>query len=206
MNAHSKLSNDNVESLLPEPADIQADNGARHLHKSLESAPLLNESGDEGGSNVYTEFEKALTVRIVEASNFVIKFDDEVAKQVMHFLEFLYIPGWKPPKDIILLARLYAMGERFSAARFQKVILDQFGAFLKEWAPRHIRIGDICALLEIACNDIMEHPYLNDDPIRKYVFWLAAARLSELHKSNDFQWLLCDNDELAKELCLMPSY
>lgn len=119
------------------------------------------------------------------------------------FVDFLYIPEWKPlcrsSSDLIFLAELYAMGERFLAQEFQRAVFYSFIAKMEEYL---LEKAELCRLLLVACNGITERSTPTDDPMREYIFWLGASRLSDLHKSDDFRALLQEHRNLAESLRL----
>ncbi|KAF2093977.1 hypothetical protein NA57DRAFT_61188 [Rhizodiscina lignyota] len=160
-----------------------------HLHSSL----LCQAS---------QRFEKGLAGGFQEAKSLKINLD-ESPDIFSHFADFLYIPGWKPAcnngSDFIHLSELYAMGERLAAQTFQDAILR---VFIDKIQAYSLETGELCRLLTVACRDITECQYPRDDPMRDHIFWLAALRLSSLQRSEEFQRVLCEQNELGKQLCL----
>lgn len=161
-----------------------------HLHSSL----LCQAS---------QRFKKSLTGAFQEAKSLKINLVDESPDTFSHFVDFLYIPGWKPTcdnsSDLIYLSGLYAMGERLVAQDFQDAILRVFIDKIRAYS---LETGELCRLLTIACRDITECLQPRDDPMRDHIFWLAASRLSNLQHSEEFRQALYEQDELGKQLCL----
>ena len=168
------------------------DNKAFHVHSAL----LCRESH---------RFRTSLSGEYNEARNLTIKLEEESAAQFALFVEFLYRPDWQLSResgsDLVLLAKLYAMGERFMAERFQDVVLDAFNAIARI-DVHYIAIDVISALLNIACNEITERPYPHDDAMREHIFWVTSYRLLDLRQAADFHTILDANEGLAKQLLL----
>ena len=153
----------------------------------------------------YSErFKKCLTGPFQEAKELKIELVDEMASRFVHFAMFIYDSHqapWKPPStlDVCSIAKLYAMGERLIAEDFQKTVL---ASFIKRREKQQITTVRLCELLSVACNQITARPHPNDDPMRVKIFDLAASRLSDLQKLDNFRQMLDDYDDLAKELCV----
>ena len=121
-------------------------------------------------------------------------------------MEYLYRDGWvaeqlnKRDSDYLVLARLYALGERLQAKDFQRAALRQFLTPSPPYASFKLSDQCICELLEIACGELPER--LEEDPLRAHIFWYAASRLKELQGFDYFLHLLDTYKELGKALCL----
>ena len=104
----------------------------------------------------------------------------------------------------VMLARLYALGERLQALSFQNVVL---GGFSSEFADFYFTTHNLenqytCDLLQIACEEL---PDRAKDPLRKEVFWYAASRLEHLQQYPAFVSLLDSEVTLGKNLCLQAA-
>ena len=129
---------------------------------------------------------------------------DEDPALLVHFFEYLYQHGraqYNPVEfeaDYILLARLYAMGDRLQADKFQGHVLR---CFLSKF-DSHTRLSDgiICDLLEIASDELPDR--VDADPLKDHVYWYVAARMDKLRKFPRFGEILCLRAPLGKDLCL----
>ena len=99
--------------------------------------------------------------------------------------------------DYVILARLYALGDRLQAQRFQHAVLCKFTSFFT--SNTNLLDQGICDLLEIVCEQLPEKS--NEDPLRAQVFWYAACRLKNLQKYNYFRELLERQPDLGRFLC-----
>lgn len=119
------------------------------------------------------------------------------------FVEYLYRDGWVSSKSIkhdseyVKLARMYSMGERLQAERFQQAVLWKFSA---NFSGTSIPDQAICELLEIVCTELPERS--DEDSLRDLIFWYAAKRLSTLKKYTVFQQMLVDIPDLGRYLCM----
>lgn len=97
----------------------------------------------------------------------------------------------------VLLADLYALGERLVSPGFQKVTFDRF---LGRW--NEVAHGDeeLCELLEIASYKIT--PRKEEDIMRRQIFWYAACRLRRLRSCPRFVQMLDTVEGLAKEMAM----
>ena len=154
-----------------------------HLHSSL-----LCQASQRLKNNLTGTFQEARSLKI--------SLVDESPDTFSHFVDFLYIPGWKltcnNSFDLIYLSELYAMGERLTAQDFQDAILC---VFIDKIQANPLETGELCRLLRVACCDITERLNPRDDPMRDHIFWLAALRLSKLQQSEEFRQVLCEHDE-----------
>ena len=147
--------------------------------------------------------ERGLRGGFKESTEYKIDVDED-PQLFIHFLEYLYQPGVinsntvQHDADYVLLARLYAMGERLQADGFQAYALRRF---LADFGPyTNISGWIICDLLEIACDQLPDR--VNPDPLKNHVYWYVAARLNKLRKFSRFSELLCERASLGKDLCL----
>ncbi|KAK7529867.1 uncharacterized protein J3D65DRAFT_160839 [Phyllosticta citribraziliensis] len=123
------------------------------------------------------------------------------------FADYLYHDGWlRDPSKIeddvewVLLARLYAMGERLGAKVFQNACLWRFWHSI----TRYSDIGDseICQLLATT-TELPERSNKDDDPLRSLVLWYTASRISSLRNSQEFKDLIfTDHPELGSQILM----
>jgi hypothetical protein len=138
-----------------------------------------------------------------EESKRRISLDEEDSELFGYFVEYLYRSGWlaegeiRRDTDYIILARLYALGERLQAHKFQLAALRKFTPSF----GRKISLSDqcICDLLDIACAELPER--IVEDPMRAQIFWYAASRLTHLQDYDYFLRLLQMHKELGRYLC-----
>jgi hypothetical protein len=75
-------------------------------------------------------FRNCVTSEFQESKQLTVNLDTEPVGLFYNFVNFLYIPDWKPScnngGDLILLSDLYALGEHLVAERFQEVVLRTF--------------------------------------------------------------------------------
>ena len=139
----------------------------------------------------------------MEAENWKINLPDEDPELFGYFVEYLYRDGSLLSRNVanyseyITVARLYALGERLGAVRFQSVALRRFTASLN---GSQIPELSICDLLEIACTTITAR--VTEDPMRAQIFWYASSRISQLQKFDMFRQLLKEQSELGAYLCM----
>lgn len=138
-----------------------------------------------------------------EESNRRILLVEEDSELFGYFVEYLYRSDGAAKKliqhdsDYIILARLYSLGERLLATKFQLATLQEF---TKSLASRSFPDQGICDLLEIACTELPER--INEDPLRAQIFWYAAQRLTKLRNYDYFLRLLEMHKDLGKYLCI----
>lgn len=119
------------------------------------------------------------------------------------FVEYLYRDGWVSSKEIthqseyVNLARIYSMGERLRAERFQKAVLWKFAT---SFSSATIPDQAICELLEIVCTELPE--LSKENGLRDLVFWYAASKLSSLKKYNIFQKMMQEMPDLGRYICM----
>lgn len=157
---------------------------------------LLAEESDRLAKDIKGGFSEAASKRIV--------LDEEDSELFGYFVEYLYrgesiIPTWEHmqrPSDYIILARLYALGERLQAHKFQHAVLRKFTSYFS--SNTLLPDQGICDLLDIVCIELPDK--INEDPLRAHVFWFAASRLSQLQKYDYFLRLLETHQDLGKNL------
>ena len=139
-----------------------------------------------------------------EAEHREIILDEEDPKLFGYFLEYLYRGGWiadekgvNRDEDYIILARLYALGDRLQAGDFQRAALNKF---YLSFSKASLSDQTTCELLEIAHGQLPKR--VNEDPLRAQIFWYAALRLTRLHKYSNFLQLLDEHRDLGKDLIL----
>lgn len=140
----------------------------------------------------------------MEAENWKINLPDEDPELFGYFIEYLYrdfsllSPNAANYSEYITVARLYALGERLGAVKFQSIALWRFTALLN--GSSQIPELSICDLLEIACTTITAR--VTEDPMRAQIFWYASLRISQLQKFDMFRQLLKELPELGACLCM----
>ena len=133
-----------------------------------------------------------------------IVLEDEDSGLFGYFIEYMYLTGWIAEEgvdrneDYIILARLYALGERLQAKDFQRAALNKFH---RSFAKASLSDQGICDLLKIACVELLER--VDEDPLRARVFWYAASRLTQLRDYDYFLKLLEARPHLGKSLVLL---
>ncbi|KAH8721550.1 hypothetical protein GQ44DRAFT_829121 [Phaeosphaeriaceae sp. PMI808] len=146
----------------------------------------------------------SLTGRFKEAEEKAIELEDEDPELFGFFVEYLYrdrsILSREPEhySEYVTLARLYAMGERLIAPRFQSYSLWRFAQSLGSRAS--ISDESICELLRIAYTEITER--VREDPMRAQIFWYGGSKMTALQKFGMFRQQLCDMPDLGKQLCM----
>jgi hypothetical protein len=149
-------------------------------------------------------FSKALTGSFKEAKEYIVEKDEEDPDLFGFFVEYLYRDqsilsrNVQHYSEFVTLARLYAMGERLLASKFQSCVLWRFCESLG--TGTHISEESICELLQIACTGITER--VREDPMRSQIFWYAAYKITSLQNLGMFRQLLSDIDDLGKQLTL----
>lgn len=140
-----------------------------------------------------------------EQSSKCILLEEEDPELFGYFVEYLYRREWleKEEKtlresDYVIIARLYALGERLQASEFQYATLRKFcRSFV---VGTSLSAEEVCDLLEIACAELPDK--INEDPLRAQIFWLAARRLTELQDYDYFLRLLEEHKDLGKYMCI----
>jgi BTB/POZ domain len=182
-----------------------------HLQSKVVAVEVNN---DEGSKSVYyvhsslicawaEKFKNAFSGRFKEASTLKISLE-ESADDFEWFLEYLYSERWEfgctSPDGLVIMASLYAMGERFAAYHFQGWLLDEFckkaPAMLVK-APATV----FCQLLKVAATQII--PRKNpDDPMRELIYSLAAENMARFNSTREFTHQLgLEAPEAGIELC-----
>jgi hypothetical protein len=152
-------------------------------------------------------FLKSLGGNFKEGSENTIEKADEDPDLFGFFVEYLYRDRSilsrqvEHHSELVTLARLYAMGERLMAPKFQTYVLWRF---CESFSTRSV-ISDeyICDLLQIACTEITER--VRENPLRSQIFWYAGNKITNLQKFSRFHQLLSDLPDLGKHLCLWVS-
>jgi len=149
-------------------------------------------------------FAKSLSGKFNESKTKTLDIEDEDPELFGYFVEYLYRDRSVLSRNVqhyseyVTLARLYAMGERLQARKFQAYALSRFTQSLDSRA--FVSDESTCDLLRIACNEITER--VNEDPMRAHIFWFGGTKISELQKYDLFRQTLCDIPDLGKQLCL----
>lgn len=149
-------------------------------------------------------FSKAMTGSFKEAKEDIVEKNNEDSDLFGFFVEYLYrdqsILSRKVQhySEFVTLARLYAMGERLLAPKFQSCVLWRFCETLG--TGTHISDESICELLQIACTEITER--VREDPMRSQIFWYAGHKITSLQEFSVFRQLLSDIGDLGKHLSL----
>ena len=147
--------------------------------------------------------ERGLQGGFKESSEYQIDLDED-PQLITYFLEYLYQHddgqeiSLQHESEYVLLARLYALGDRLQANAFQVYVLKRF---LKDFNS-YTQLSDwiICDLLEVACDELPDR--VNTDPLKAHIYWYVAARLDRLGKFPRFADVLCNRASLGKDLCL----
>lgn len=146
----------------------------------------------------------SLKGNFMEAESWKISLPDEDPELFGYFIEYLYCDCSLLSRNVanyseyITVARLYALGERLGAVKFQSIALWRFTASLNNNSK--IPELSICDLLEIACTTITAR--VTEDPMRAQIFWYASSRISQLQEFDMFRQLLKELSELGACLCM----
>lgn len=148
-------------------------------------------------------FLKNLTGGFKEAQTNAIDLDED-PELFGFFVEYMYRNRSILSREIghyaeyATLARMYAMGERLMAPRFQSYALWRF----TESFSSDTEISDdvLCDLVQIACTEITERA--SEDPMRSQIFWYGASKIQKLQQCPMFQQVLGEVTDLGKHLCL----
>ena len=149
-------------------------------------------------------FSNSLTGTFKEAEEKAIEIEDEDPCLFGFFVEYLYRDCSILSRDVqhysdyVTLARIYAMGERFMAPKFQAYSLWRFTRSLG--SNTSISDESICELLRVACTEITER--VREDPMRTQIFWYGGVQIAKLQKFDMFRQMLCSIPDLGKQLCL----
>ena len=142
-----------------------------------------------------------------EQSSKSILLDEEDPDLFGYFVEYMYRGTWLEEQetlresDYIILARLYALAERLQASKLQYAALRKFASSLTYKTSFSDQC--ICELLDIACAELPER--VDEDPLRKQIFWYAASRLTQLQDYDYFLRLLESHKDLGKNMCIRAS-
>ena len=140
----------------------------------------------------------------VEESRERIQLDEEDPEMFGYFVEYLYRSEWLAEEDVqrdsdyVVLARLYALGERLQARQLQLATLRKFTSSFG--AGKSLPDQCICDLLDVACTELPDRP--GEDPLRAQIFWYAASQLGRLQGYDYFLRLLETNGDLGRHLCV----
>lgn len=154
-------------------------------------------------------FFKMLRGSFKEANDKMIDFPEEEVSSFKHFVKYLYsdapLSSIPDPKDhhestYALLTRLYGLGERLFAHRFQKVVLE---VFCRNLTYSNLPDNLLCEILEIAASEIPSRS--KEDPLRDQIFWLASKRLQTLRKRPEFKMVLERYPELGVAMTMRAS-
>jgi hypothetical protein len=149
-------------------------------------------------------FSNSLTGTFREAEEKAIKIEDEDPYLFGFFVEYLYRDHSILSREIqhyseyVTLARLYAMGERLMAPKFQSYSLWRFAQSLG--SNTFISEESVCELLRIACTEITER--VREDPMRAQILWYGGIQITKLQKFDMFRQMLCTIPDLGKQLCV----
>ncbi|KAK8218024.1 hypothetical protein IWZ01DRAFT_547425 [Phyllosticta capitalensis] len=199
---NEKMSNTTVvlpdlsSMLTSQPIEVEVGNAPKEtffIHKSLlcleseKYRALLQGTGDwkEKSENKITIMEE----------------DPELFRS---FAKYLYRDDWSYRNNngesyLVHLARLYCLGDRLVAKRFQESILWRFA--LKLRLDEKLSEDDLCGILEVAFTEL---PQRHDmDPFQRRVARLGASRLFDLQKHPRFRNELSkDVPEITRGMCL----
>ncbi|KAK8256790.1 hypothetical protein IWZ00DRAFT_528637 [Phyllosticta capitalensis] len=141
-----------------------------------------------------------------------ISIEEEDPELFRSFIDYLYLDKSPTGKkidepEIVQLARLYCMGDRIMAKRFQDAVLYNCFRILNQKNSKPIPVADLCSLLEIVFTELPEKD-TRQDPLQHCVTRLGASRPVDLQKDPRFKDELSrDLPEIARGicLCLIPS-
>ncbi|KAL8674154.1 MAG: hypothetical protein Q9168_001448 [Polycauliona sp. 1 TL-2023] len=108
-----------------------------------------------------------------EGSSRSILLHEEDSELFGYFVEYLYRGEWiaeeqvRRESDYIVLARLYTLGERLQAHKFQFATLRKFTSSFG--SQTSLSDQTVCELLDIACTELPER--IHEDPLRAQIFW-----------------------------------
>lgn len=134
-----------------------------------------------------------------------IPTEDEDPELFKSFVNYLYQDRWTSTgKDnesgIVHLARLYCLGDRLIAKRFQETVLFECRKILE--GNSAISVEEVCSLLEIAFTELPERKNC-EDPLQECVAQLGASRLFDLQNHPRFKEELSrDIPEVSRRICL----
>ncbi|KAK8197017.1 uncharacterized protein BKA78DRAFT_70600 [Phyllosticta capitalensis] len=199
MTKRRRTSLPDVSSLLTsQPIEVEVGNAPKEtflIHKSLlcmeseKYRALLQGTGDWK-----------------EKSENKITIVDEDPKLFRSYAKYLYYDDWTYQNDdeescIVHLARLYCLGDRLVAKRFQESILWRFDLELNYAFVENVSDDDLCGILEVAFSELPERPDV--DPLQRKVARLGASRLFDLQKYPRFKDELSkDVPEITRRMCL----
>ena len=120
--------------------------------------------------------------RFSEGTERKIHLEEEDPELFGYFVKYLYNEHWgeggvSTDTEYVILARLYTLGDRLQARRFQKTV---FQKLLRTWPAspqvdemlQGIPLHHICELLEIVLTELPDEG--RKDPLREQVLWAAA--------------------------------
>lgn len=110
--------------------------------------------------------------RFDEQSTKRILLDEEDSELFGYSVEYLYCREWLAKEEVlrdsdyIIIARLYTLGERLQAHKFQYATLRKFTSSLT--SRTSLSDQSVCDLLEIACTELPDK--VNEDSLRAQIF------------------------------------
>jgi hypothetical protein len=149
-------------------------------------------------------FSAGLRGNFKEAQDHTIELVDEDPELFGFFVEYIYrdrsILSRQPLhySEYVILARLYALGDRLIAPRFKAQCLWRFAELLSQYTD--MSDESICKLLRIACTEIAERT--EEEPMRSQIFWYAGSKMAKLQKFDRYRKLLRDEPEVGQQMCV----
>ena len=162
--------------------------GDKNEKTFLLHADLLADASDRLAKSVSGDW--------AEARNKEIELPEEDPALFGYFAEYLYSDAWISRASIdmdseyIVLARLYALGQRFQADRFQRATRRKFDSNFpasQQYPHQTIPVHHLCDLMYIVLNEIVDTDDV--DVLAESIYEHARAQGSKLRRNAYFHWL-----------------
>lgn len=162
----------------------------------MKSRPIEIEVGTEKTQIFYvhedllcaeSDVHKAELQNVKEKGDGKIFIMDEDPELYRSFVSYLYRDEFGTTEiddgsDLVLLARLYCMGHRSLAGRFQQAVFCEFRRKIEEGAE--ISVNNLCNLLDVVFTELLEQGY--GGKLETSVIRMATFRLDDLQKNDKF--------------------
>ncbi|KAK8198131.1 uncharacterized protein BKA78DRAFT_307579 [Phyllosticta capitalensis] len=156
------------------------------------------------------KFTKQLRGDFKEARTGVIEDVDEPPEFMSIFFDYLYRDGWMlddfgvVSSQLVLLARLYCLGERLGADSFQKAVLWKLSRSASSYVYTHTNVPakDVIELLRVVVTELPTRQ--GEEPLCSLVYQIAACRMGSLRSESTFKAILKDCPELGSQILLQP--
>ena len=139
-----------------------------------------------------------------------IKLEEEDPALFGFFARYLYTDSPLLDKDeikhdteYVVLARLYALGDRLQAQRFQAAVLKRFVQSFPdspEFETSFLPVLQVCELLDIVLSELPDKK--EEDRLKMFVPWHAEHRKSMLKEHPYFRRLVREHNHLPSLLSL----